>query len=417
MTLTTEAAPAVKFEFKAIGALKAVKSADGKMRLHGIASSTTRDLHGDVMTESALQDMEDSANQNLTIFLNHDYNVPEDVGGSVERATRATRDVDHSGNPNVDLLLDIVIDETNPRAVQTWNSIQAGTKLGLSIGANLPDGGYKRNKDGTYVIEHVHLLETSIVGVPANPRSWVEYAVKALNSARQDAERTVHLTNGEEVILLGSTCPQCGGAKGAGGGCTSPYHKAEDADLVADGSVNSLAEVPAIPDVAAATVHIDIDTGSSDESGAGTPASQEAPESAPGAEAAILEEVADGEDALVGDTATREQEPAFVAGHVSIPTTKMTELVDGYAKTVQELMTLRLAHTELQASLKVVEKDRDQALVDRDRVLRETTELLSRLADVPFVRKTAVTNAYGQFRERFGGIYDEGFLKMLEKTE
>lgn len=415
MTLYEQAAPAVKFEFKAIGALKAMKDADGKMRLRGVASSTTRDLHGDVMTESALQDMENSANKNLTIFLNHSYSVPEDVGGSVERATRSTRDVDHSGNPNVDLDLDIVMDETNPRAVQTWNSIKSGTKLGLSIGANLPEGGYKRNKDGTYIIEHCELLETSIVGVPANPRSWVEYAVKALNDARKDAPNTVHLANGDEAILLGSTCPSCGGSKSSPKeSCGSDYHKAEEPAVEKTEPV--VAAEPVVPEVADATVHIDIDTGSPDAGSASAPTSQEAQASAPGAEA-VAEEVADGEDALVGDTVTREVTPALVDGQFTYPAAKMTELVDGYAKTVQELMTLRLAHTELQTAKVAVEKERDQAIADRDRVLTETTALLARLADVPLVRKTAVATAYGEFREKFGGVYDEGFLRMLENTK
>jgi hypothetical protein len=44
----------------------------------------------------------------------------------------------------------------------------------------IPEGGAKRQKNGSYIIEHVDLLETSLVGIPANPRSWVDYAAKAL---------------------------------------------------------------------------------------------------------------------------------------------------------------------------------------------------------------------------------------------
>lgn len=519
MTLYEQTAPAVKFEFLTPGMLKASKGADGKMRLHGIASSTTRDLHGDVMTESALQDMENSANRNLTIFLNHDYTVPEDVGGSVERAIRRTRDVDHAGNPNIDLELDIVMDDTNPRAVQTWNSIQNGTKLGLSIGANLPEGGYKRNKDGTYVIEHCDLMETSIVGLPANPRSWVEYAVKALNDSHRvrqlikagdvytvgesGPETLVVQPNGDEAILLGATCPQCGGAKNdPQDGCTSSYHDkakeshpelpdsafacidstgrhyphhtssgalnlkllrnalariadpgntqcgkghleahAKDAGIgdrkslaeflamsdeefetwaidppiaVGDGSISpSLDEVPVLPDVAAATVHIDIDTGSSGESGASAPTSQEAPAgSAPGAEAAVLDEAAEGEDELLGDTKTE----ALVPGSdFVVKQSDMTELIKSYARTAQELITLRQKYAELELRNAGLATEKDQAIAERDRVLTQTTALLSRLAEIPLVRRTAVTAAYSDFRQRFGGIYDEGFLQMLEK--
>src|SRR4051812_18419760 len=76
------------------GLLKATRSADGKMRLRGVASSSITDRHGDRMELSALQDMQRAAEQNLTIFLNHSYNVPEDVAGSVEKAMLVDRGVD-----------------------------------------------------------------------------------------------------------------------------------------------------------------------------------------------------------------------------------------------------------------------------------------------------------------------------------
>lgn len=158
--------------------LKASLDSDGRMRLHGIASSTIKDRHGDTITLSALSDMERAASNNLTIFLNHEYRVPEDVAGSVERALIRSHPQDSGIH---DLVLDIVINDANPRAVDAWTAIQKGTQLGLSIGAMIPDGGAIRDKKtGKYTIEHVELLETSLVGVPANPRSWVEYAVKSL---------------------------------------------------------------------------------------------------------------------------------------------------------------------------------------------------------------------------------------------
>jgi HK97 family phage prohead protease len=165
--------------------LKASLDSDGKMRLHGIASSTVLDRQGHTITASALGDMETSASNNMTIFLNHEYKVPEDVAGSVERASIRS----HPTDPSIkDLVLDIVVNEANPRAVNAWQAIQKGTQLGLSIGAQIPEGGAHRDKkSGAYVIEHVALLETSLVGVPANPRSWVEYAVKSLNGSAPDS--------------------------------------------------------------------------------------------------------------------------------------------------------------------------------------------------------------------------------------
>jgi len=188
--------PVPKTTFKIFAPLlKTSIGPDGNKRLHGVASSTITDRHGDDMAVSALSDMERSAQQNMTIFLNHSYNVPEDVAGSVERASlsRSVQDPDIH-----DLSLDIVVNKANDRAVKAWEAIDGGTKLGLSIGAMIPDGGATRKDNGAYTINHVELLETSLVGVPANPRSWVEYAVKALDGHVQGTETKI--VNGELTV-------------------------------------------------------------------------------------------------------------------------------------------------------------------------------------------------------------------------
>jgi hypothetical protein len=181
--------PDVKFNIFS-GLLKASKDAEGAMRLHGVASSTVKDLHGDDMEQSALDDMMATANAGLTIFLNHSYEVPEDMGGWVERAAVAKRGTKEDGSPIWDLDFDVLINGVNPRAVASWEGIynsKGKAKVGLSIGAMIPEGGATRRKDGTYLISHVNLLEASIVGIPANPRSWIDYAVKALKGIQKDA--------------------------------------------------------------------------------------------------------------------------------------------------------------------------------------------------------------------------------------
>jgi HK97 family phage prohead protease len=155
------------------GLLKTARHGDD-MVMTGIASSTVRDRHGDTMTPKALESMLKSAD-GMTIYLNHSYNVPEDVAGTVRSAW-----IDKSAGDLHDLHFEIGMNGENPRAVQAFNAIEKGTKLGLSIGAMIPEGGAKRTKSGSYVIDEVELLETSIVSIPANPRSWVEYARKSL---------------------------------------------------------------------------------------------------------------------------------------------------------------------------------------------------------------------------------------------
>jgi len=185
------------------GLLKTMTLDDGTMVIHGVASSTVEDHNGDKIEESAIADMVAAANNNMTIFLNHSYNVPEDVGGSVRLARAAIAGQGAEG-PIWDMSYDVAVDDTNPRAVQTFNSIdKKGTKLGLSIGARIPDGGATVNKKtGRYRFHHLELLETSIVGLPANPRSWIQSITKSL---RPDEEEpfmldTIAKSDAEDVV-------------------------------------------------------------------------------------------------------------------------------------------------------------------------------------------------------------------------
>lgn len=182
--------PEAKFEFLS-GEGDVVKATEvgGKKMLHGVASSTTKDLHGDTILQSALEDMERTA-VGMTIFLNHSYRVPQDVAGTVTKAIIRQKGVDQNGDPNWQLEFDIEVEDDNEDAVKTWRYIKKGRKLGLSIGAMIPEGGAKRQKDGSYIIEHVTLLETSLVGIPANPKSWVDYAASALRGLVEKAQTT-----------------------------------------------------------------------------------------------------------------------------------------------------------------------------------------------------------------------------------
>ena len=58
-----------------------------------------------------------------------------------------TRGVDADGNPNYDLDMDILVNDANERAVKAFEAIERGTKLGLSIGALIPEGGATRTQE------------------------------------------------------------------------------------------------------------------------------------------------------------------------------------------------------------------------------------------------------------------------------
>lgn len=159
--------------------------ATGRPRIEGTASSTVVDSHGDEITLSAQRKMVASA-KGMTIFMNHGYEVPKDVFGSVSKAQLiATRDVDaKTGKPIYDMRIGIDVADSNPLALDTWNLMDKNkVKLGLSIGAMIPEGGAVLSKDSKgLVIDDIDIIEASVVSVPANPRSFIDYAVKALTS-------------------------------------------------------------------------------------------------------------------------------------------------------------------------------------------------------------------------------------------
>ena len=174
-------------------ALKAYTAENGDLRVRGTTSSTIVDMHGDEMTLAALRSMEETAKQNMTVFLNHNYNVPDDLFGSVTDATIVKR-FDQETNQDVyDLDIDVRVvgEDENPLAMKTYRAIKRGVKLGLSIGARVEKVGKRKGEDGkeSYVIDNVRLLEASVVGIPANQRSYLQSALKSLRPASNDAHK------------------------------------------------------------------------------------------------------------------------------------------------------------------------------------------------------------------------------------
>jgi len=422
-----EAMPQAAFKIFT-GLLTASLGDDGKMRLHGVASSTTRDLHGDVMTESALQDMERDANNNLTIFLNHSYNVPEDVAGSVVKAVLVKRGVDGDGNPNYDLDYDIEIDQTNERAVKAFTSIKNGVKLGLSIGALIPEGGAVRDKkSGALTINHVMLLETSIVSIPANPRSWVDRATgasKALLKAWKDLEKSsTHQLGSPTLTLAGDQyqitgslnglqlgapepevaasadptvtdagCPDCGGGKGSPrDGCGSGFHKDVEPD-VTDSRVR--------------IIEIDTDDGKSSDGDGSSPSGDS---DSSGAEEDEWSET---------PTTTASVEPEAQLA------TQLENMDPGVATLVRGLFAQLTASAEAVAKLsedleseraarKDAERIRDEVALQAGTAMHQMSTIFQRLADTPVGRKASTKALVDEFDElRSKGIYSEAFLKL-----
>lgn len=165
-------------------ALKAYTADNGDLYVRGTTSSTIRDLHGDEMTLNALHTMRDTAKNNMTIWLNHNYNVPDDIFGSVADAFIEKRMDPETGLDvyDLDLAIRVVGEDENPLAMKAYRAIKRGVKLGLSIGARVEKVSKRKdaNDQDTYVIDSVRLLESSIVGIPANQRSYLQNALKSV---------------------------------------------------------------------------------------------------------------------------------------------------------------------------------------------------------------------------------------------
>lgn len=161
-----------------------------------IGSSTERDLHGDTMAISALSDMT-QVKPGLTIWLNHSYDLPHDLFGSLmESPTLKLQD----GIADISIVSDV--ETSNPNAVQTYGYIKKGKRLGCSIGCMILEAELDEENDDGYswfpplIITHVQTLEWSVVGIPANQRCWVEPAAKGL------FERMASQGRGDEALAL-----------------------------------------------------------------------------------------------------------------------------------------------------------------------------------------------------------------------
>jgi hypothetical protein len=195
------------FKIHSLGAMKAFKSAapDGSpaMYLEGIASSTVRDRHGDTITANAQAQMLEAA-KGLTMWLNHSYNVPEDILGTCEESSLVSG-TDADGSDCLDLTIRCRIDAANPRAVKTWQHIENGTQLGFSIGGEITQCEVdEENDDGMswcppLIIDGLALYEISCVGIPANPRAYTRSFVQEMSRGFM---RTVSRDRGVRELVM-----------------------------------------------------------------------------------------------------------------------------------------------------------------------------------------------------------------------
>lgn len=162
--------------------------------VHMIGSSTEKDLQGDTMSLKALNSMTKAA-PNLTIWLNHDYTLPDSMFGSII-GTPAIKHADGIA----DLHLNVDVELSNQAAAKVKRYIDNGRRLGCSIGCMVTK--YEISEDGDaetwnqpIVIHDVYVVEYSVVGIPANQRSWVENAIRGVFQRTLDPQLAPAMKN------------------------------------------------------------------------------------------------------------------------------------------------------------------------------------------------------------------------------
>jgi len=194
-----------KFTFITDVPMKSVSKDDGKKRVRLTASTDAEDLVGDIMSKNALQQMENAA-PGTTIFLNHDATVPYSVFGAVEKASLVERKVpvtQEDGSKSMIRLncldYDVIVEESNKAAVDTYNIIEAGNvQLGASVTIGITDT--TALKGGRQQIDGVVYLETSIVGIPCNQTAWAW--AKYVKSSGWSRKALKSLNKSQALVLL-----------------------------------------------------------------------------------------------------------------------------------------------------------------------------------------------------------------------
>lgn len=447
------------------GELNAVER-DGRKILSTTATSAVELFDGSEITNECVEDMVKQAQQpGMTIFLNHSYRVPEDVFGSMV-ATRLVMRRNDMGKAVADMDMDIAVDESNPRAVQTYNSIQNGTKIGVSIGCDVVDWEYRDSRqgfDGGIRFKKMMLRETSMVGLPRNPRGWVHSATVALHAAVGPSWNPEDIAIGEEFGDL----PDSAFAAVDEDGKHYPHH-------YQDGAINlrmlrhALAQIanPANPQVGrphlerhAEELGIDLRKEYSMPPAvtAGDPAVE--PDTAMGEMCPEcggshgeprngctceyhnnMEQDAAPEPELISDQqeSTIEVLPVASSGDTPQETNSLADdnsqvetvmsaaaelTLTGRDQVVMELVLssleravtdLRVTKTEMasrDAEITHLKGELDKANAD----LSEAVEFVKMLASLPLGRKSQFSAPIQSFQTKFGAVYDEAYLKLIDE--
>lgn len=383
-------------------ALKAFeRDVDGTSRkfLSCTASSTDKDLHGDFMTAECVQGMAPQAkSKGMTIFLNHSYKVPEDVFGKTIDSKIVARN--EGGAQFWDLDLEIMLNESNQRALDTYAAIKdQGMKMGVSIGAMIEDYAFIDEDAGFWgglEIKAVNLLEASIVGIPANQRSWVVNALMALGAPKPIINKALGRTKESNPPKEPPAPP------------APPEPPAPPVTL-------EMKEVTQrfILDGVDVTDKVKVETTEKDavQNADGSYTLKDAP-------ASPDEETPDG-----GDTSSDEPDPADDETKAAARLAAASDAVDtlksaGADGAILELLLSFLeGAAEEAASLRKTNEELTGELASARQDVQRAAEIVETIAKTPLGRKATFSGPVSTFRSRYGGYYSESLLKLLEEED
>jgi HK97 family phage prohead protease len=143
------------------------KSADGQsLWLEGVASDTSIDRDGDQMSLAVLHSWAKQINEEgLTAFTDHKHELFDSIG--IWREAEVV-------NNSLVVRARLEDPEINPRVKQLLAKIDAGMKIGLSIGGDLRRTHTERRTGKIVrVIDEAPLYEISAVGIPSNENASV----------------------------------------------------------------------------------------------------------------------------------------------------------------------------------------------------------------------------------------------------
>ena len=121
-----------------------------RILLEGIASTTSRDLHDEIVSSTAIESMAEQAMDGLNIHGDHWYGL-EDVIGAIKEATVEEKQL------KIKFLI------TKKHTPDIKDLLETGVRLGLSI------GGYVTSYDEkNRIINAIELHEISLTAMPAN---------------------------------------------------------------------------------------------------------------------------------------------------------------------------------------------------------------------------------------------------------